>query len=570
MTLHNKTKKGEIKKLAKYYRPYLKLLIAVLLSSIAGTGLFLLIPLLVQHITRDILQEGLGDGAASIIQTGIIMVGIIILRVIFNMYKDYRGHVLGAKIERDMRGELFEHLQKLSFGFYDKRKVGELMSRLSNDLLDLAELLHHGPENIFLYGIQCIGTVVILLFINVEMTLIILVLMLFMGIWSYIFYNKLEVAYRTNNEQIANVNSYAHENLSGIRVVQSFANEKYEIAKFAVENNRFYRCRRNIYKQEIYFYGVVQDFLTPLITVIIVAIGGLWIYSGRMDLPTLLVFILFAAYLTEPVPNLAFLVQQYQGGMAGYRRFREIIDTEPDIADVENAIVLEQVKGAIEFKQVSFQYDMAQGDVLREINLSIKPTETVAIVGPSGIGKTTLCALIPRFYDATKGSVLIDGIDVKQVTLESLRQHIGVVRQEVFLFAGSIMENIRYGKPEASDEEVYEAAKKANAHEFITGFKDGYQTEVGQRGIRLSGGQQQRISIARVFLKDPSILIFDEATSALDYESERLIMDSIDELSKNRTMLIIAHRLSTIENADRIIELGEEGREKEIKKNTDS
>ena len=566
MTLHNKNNKSELKKLASYYRPYLKLLVAVLLSSIAGTGLFLLIPLLVQHITRDILQEGLRDGATSIIRTGIIMVGIIILRVIFVMYKDYRGHVLGAKIERDMRGELFEHLQKLSFGFYDKRKVGELMSRLSNDLLDLAELLHHGPENIFLYGIQCIGTVVILLFINVEMTLIILVLMLFMGIWSYIFYNKLEVAYRTNNEQIANVNSYAHENLSGIRVVQSFANEKYEIAKFAVENNRFYRCRRNIYKQEIYFYGVVQDFLTPLITVIIVVVGGLWIYNGRMDLPTLLVFILFAAYLTEPVPNLAFLVQQYQGGMAGYRRFREIMDIEPDIADSENAIALEHVKGAIEFRQVSFQYDEAQGEVLKEINLSVKPTETVAIVGPSGIGKTTLCALIPRFYDATKGSVLIDGIDVKQVTLESLRQHIGVVRQEVFLFAGSIMENIRYGKPEASDEEVYEAAKKANAHEFITGFKDGYQTEVGQRGIRLSGGQQQRISIARVFLKDPSILIFDEATSALDYESERLIMDSIDELSKDRTMLIIAHRLTTIENADRIIELGEEGREKEIKK----
>ena len=568
--MRNKNKTGELKKLATYYKPYRGLLVAVLLSSIAGTGLFLFIPLLVQHITRDILQEGLADGATSIIRTGIIMVIIIILRVIFTMFKDYRGHDLGAKIERDMRGELFEHMQKLSFRFYDKRKTGELMSRISNDLFDLAELLHHGPENIFLYGIQCIGTVAILLFIDVEMTVIILILMLLMGIWSYIFYNKLESAYRINNEEIANVNAHVHENLSGIRVVQSFANEKYEIAKFFVQNNRFYKCRRNIYRQEIYFYGVVQDFLTPLITIVIVVVGGLWIYNGRMDLPTLLVFIMFAAYLTEPVPNLAFLVQQYQSGMAGYRRFREIIDTVPEIVDSEDAIKLEQVKGAIDFKNVSFQYDEAQGDVLSEINLSIKPTETVAIIGPSGIGKTTLCALIPRFYDATKGSVLIDGIDVRQITLESLRQHIGVVRQEVFLFAGSIMENIRYGKPEASDEEVFEAAKKANADEFIKGFKDGYQTEVGQRGIRLSGGQQQRISIARVFLKDPSILIFDEATSALDYESERLIMKSIDELSKNRTMLIIAHRLTTIENADRVIELGEEGREKEIVKNTDS
>ena len=260
MLKRNKNKKGEIKKLVTYYRPYLRLLIAVQLSSIAGAGLFLLIPLLVQHITRDILQEGLRDGATSIIRTGIIMVGIIILRMMFNMYKDYRGEVLGAKIERDMRGELFEHLQKLSFGFYDKRKVGELMSRLSNDLQDIAEMLHHSPESIFLYGIQCVGTVVILMFINVEMTLIILVLMILMGIWSYIFYNKLETVYRISNEQIANVNSYAHENLSGIRVVQSFANEKYEIAKFAVENNRFYRCRRNIYKQEIYFYGWCKTF----------------------------------------------------------------------------------------------------------------------------------------------------------------------------------------------------------------------------------------------------------------------------------------------------------------------
>jgi ATP-binding cassette subfamily B protein len=433
------------------------------------------------------------------------------------------------------------------------------MSHLTNDLFSLSEVYHHVPEMVLIYLIQFIGSIMILLHINWRLAALIFAILLVVALYATVFYKKLQTAYKTNLERIAGVNAAAEENLSGIRVVKSFANEDAEMAKFSIESKRFYDSRADIYKNESLFFSVVEYFFTPLITVAIVVAGGIWIAGGKLEIANLLVFIMYAAYLTGPVPKLAGLIPFYQSGFTGFVRFREIMDIIPEITDSIDAAELNVAGGRVEFENVTFRYSEGHEYVLHNVNLEVQPGETVAIVGRSGIGKSTLCSLIPRLYEASEGAIRIDGVCVRDVTLNSLRKQIGIVRQETFLFAGTVMENILYGKPGATDGEAIEAAKMANAHEFIAGLPNGYATDIGQRGVKLSGGQQQRLSIARAFLKNPPILIFDEATSSLDMESERAVMESLNALAEGRTAFIIAHRLSTVRSADRIIVLADDG-----------
>lgn len=543
----------KLKKFLSYYRPYKGLFTAVLISSVFVAALALILPIMVRYITGTLLESGDEDVLINIIRIGIAMLVIVCAQTFFGIFYDYKGHDVGAKMERDMRKELFEHYQKMSLSFYDNEQIGHLMSRLSNDLHDLSEMLHHTPENIVMYGTQFLGSLIILFVINWQLASIICVLLILMIFYAIPFYHKMNRGLKKNRAIIGEVNNFVQENLSGIRVVKSFASEQAEIAKFDQENERYYHSRRKIYKYESAFYQPIEFFFQPLITITIVIVGSIWIYSGNLAITDLLIFVMYANYLTAPIPSLAFMISQAQTGLINYSRFREMMEIMPEIQDAEDAISLEVTKGEVCFDAVVFRYQNEGENVLRQINLNIKAGETVAIVGPSGIGKTTLCALIPRFYDVNEGAITIDGMDVRHVTQESLRKQIGIVRQETFLFAGTVLENILYGKPNASEAEAIEAAKNANAHDFIMSLPNGYHTDIGQRGVRLSGGQQQRLSIARVFLKNPPILIFDEATSALDYESEQAVMASLGKLTQDRTTFIIAHRLSTVSKADRIL-----------------
>ena len=550
---------SNFRRFLSYYKPYKGLFAANMLASIMTAALSLALPLCVRHITSDILTSGVSDVLPEILLTGALMTAIIIIQTCSGTFNDWMGHVMGAKIERGLREELFSHYQKLSFSFYDSRNTGELMSRLTNDLFAMAEISHHVPIMALAYIIQFIGSILILLYINWRLAVLIFAVLLIIVFYSVIFYGKLQKSYKINQERIADINAAVQENLSGIRIVKTFANEDAELKKFSAENNRFYESRANIYKNEAMLFSLVEFFFTPLITVIIIVVGGVWIAEGTLEIASLLVFIMYVAYLTKPIPILAGVIPFYQSGFVGFVRFREIMDTIPDISDSENALELKVTDGRIEFENVTFRYSEEHEYVLHNLNLEVNSGETVAIVGRSGIGKSTLCSLIPRLYDVSGGAVRIDGVNIRDVTLNSLRKQIGVVRQEIFLFAGTVMENILYGKPDATAEEAIEAAKKANAHDFITKLPNGYATDIGQRGVKLSGGQQQRLSIARVFLKNPPILIFDEATSSLDMESERAVMESMNALSEWRTTLVIAHRLSTLRNADRIIVLTDDG-----------
>jgi len=541
------------KNFLSYYRPYKGLFIAVLISSVFVAALALILPIMVRYITGTLLESGDENILGEIIRIGAAMLAIVCAQTFFGIFYDYKGHDVGAKMERDMRKELFEHYQKMSLSFYDNEKIGHLMSRLSNDLHDLAEMLHHTPENIVMYGTQFLGSLIILFIINWQLTLIICILLAVMIIYAIPFYHKMNRGFKENRAIIGEVNNLVQENLSGIRVVKSFAAEASEGAKFNQENERYYRSRRDIYKYESFFYQPIEFFFQPLITITIVIVGSIWIYTGSLAITDLLIFVMYANYLTAPIPSLAFMINQAQTGLINYSRFREMMEIVPDVQDDEDAKPLIVSDGEVSFNEMAFRYQNDGENVLRHINLNIAAGETVAIVGRSGIGKTTLCSLIPRFYDVNEGHITIDGTDIRRVTQDSLRKQIGIVRQETFLFAGTVIENILYGKPDASEEEVIEAARNANAHDFIMNLPDGYYTDIGQRGVRLSGGQQQRISIARVFLKNPPILIFDEAMSALDYENEQIVMESLQELTKGRTTFIIAHRLSTISKADRIL-----------------
>jgi len=551
--------KRKFKKFLSYYRPYLKLFAADMVCAFGAAGISLVYPLIVRYITNDILiNYEITEAVSIIIKLALVMVGFAILELFCNYFISYQGHVMGAKMEYDMRNDIFNHFQKLSFNFYDNQKTGQLMSRITNDLFEITELCHHGPEDIIISIIKFVGAFIILIGINVPLTLLLFIFLPIMFFFAWKMKTRMNVAFKANRQRISEINAQIEDNLSGIRVVKSFANEEIEVEKFKEGNGRFVASKKLSYKEMGTFHSGLGLF-TSLINVGVIVGGSLMIARGIIKLSDLLTFLLYVNNVVEPVRKLINFTEQFQNGITGFERFMEIMDTEPDIQDAKDAIVLKDVKGDISFMDVAFQYEGTLAPVFCNIDLEVKAGDYMALVGSSGVGKTTLCSLIPRFYDVTNGTIRIDGQDIRNVTMRSLRNSIGIVQQDVYLFAGSVADNIRYGKPDATMEEIVEAAKNANAHEFIMELPDGYDTYIGQRGIKLSGGQKQRLSIARVFLKNPPILIFDEATSALDNESEKVVQESLEKLAKNRTTFVIAHRLSTIKNAKNILVLGEDG-----------
>lgn len=547
-----------IKKFLSYYKPYLPLFLAVLACGLIVSSAALVYPLFVRYILKDVLEGDLSTALSEVYRIGGLMLALIAVQTIANYFVDYKGHEVGARMESDMRSELFAHMQKLSFSFYDKEKTGELMSRITNDLLLLSELYHHGPEDYLKYFVRSVGALVILFMINAQLTMVVFCFLPVLAVLTYYSNKWLNRALRKNKERIADVNAQVENSLSGIRVVQSFANEQLEIEGFNRENNRFLDSRKKTYKAEALFYNGFEA-MVQLLTLAVIIFGSASIVDQKLDLADLVTFLLYIQFMIEPIQKLAHMSTQLQQGITGFQRFMEILNIQPEIENKPDAMKMDKVRGEIEFRHVSFRYESHLDHVLDNLSLHIQPGEYVALVGPSGAGKTTVCSLIPRFYDVTAGAVLLDGVDVRDIDLQSLRNHIGIVQQDIYLFAGTVMDNIRYGNPSASDEEVIAAAKYANAHEFIVSLPNGYHTEIGQRGVKLSGGQKQRLCIARVFLKNPSILILDEATSALDNESEKNIIQSLESLAKGRTTIVIAHRLSTIRNAGRIIVLTEDG-----------
>lgn len=545
------------KKFISYYRPYRGIFYFDMFCALVVSAIDVAFPQILNWLTKGLFAQS----AQAILKTlPWIGAGLLIMELVrlgCQYYITGWGHVMGARMESDMRQDLFDHLQRLSFSYYDKNNTGEMMSKLVSDLFDISELAHHGPENILISLLKILGSFLLMMFISVPMTLILLLVTAVMIVFSIDQNKKMRAVFMDNRKKIAGVNSQVQDSLAGIRVVKSFANEELERDKFSESNLKFldskissYRIMGSFRAGTSFFEGLL--FITVLIS------GGLFIANGSLRLTDLAVYALYINIIINPIDILIEFTELFQKGCSGFRRFNEVMETEPEITDRSGAVELKNVKGNIEYQDVSFSYDAAS-NVLDHINIQIDAGKTVALVGPSGGGKTTLCSLLPRFYDVTAGSVRIDGLDVRDIKLSSLRNSIGIVQQDVYMFAGSIRENIAYGRPDATDEEIMEAAKNANIHDFITGLEDGYDTYVGERGTRLSGGQKQRLAIARVFLKDPKILILDEATSALDNESERHIQNSLEILAKNRTTIVIAHRLSTIRNADEIIVIGDEG-----------
>lgn len=552
---------GRIRKFLSYYRPYLKLFLADMFCAMIAAGITLIFPMIIRYITGNVLTDGNFE-MSIIYKLGIFMVALVIVEYLCNYFVAYQGHVMGVYMERDLRNELFQHYQKLSFSFYDEQKTGQLMSRLTNDLFSLTELYHHGPEDIVISFIKFFGAFVILATINLKLTLIVFAFIPIMGAFIYYYNRKMKKAFKRNKQRVGDINARIEDNLSGIRVVKSFGNEDYEIEKFYNENSRYVSSKKNSYFYMGKFHSGLGAF-TSMVTVAAVFFGAIFITKDTLDTADLIAFLLYINNLIDPVKKFINFTEQFQDGITGFERFMEILEIEPDIKDKKDAQDLIDVKGAIEYRHVGFRYNQKSDYVLKDIDLNVKPGEYVALVGSSGAGKTTICSLLPRFYEVSDGDIYIDGANIKDIKLSSLRQNIGIVQQDVYLFAGTILDNIRYGRFDASDEEVIEAAKKANAHDFIMELPDGYDTDCGQRGVKLSGGQKQRLSIARVFLKNPPILIFDEATSALDNESEHIVQRSLESLAKNRTTLVIAHRLSTIKNAKRICVLSTNGIEEQ-------
>jgi ATP-binding cassette subfamily B protein len=534
------------------------LFLADLTCASIVSAITLTLPLCARYVTKNILAGDAPDALNRIWIMGAIMLALVVVHALCNMFVDFQGHMMGALMERDMRSELFEHYQKLSFRFYDEQKTGQLMTRISNDSFALAELYHHGPEDIVISLLNFVGAFIILANINVELAIIVLLFLPLMSAYIYYFNKRMRSALRRSKDRIGDINTQVEDTLSGVRVVKSFNNEAIEQQKFAYENDRFVDSRRDVYKSEAYFSAGLITF-TQLMSIAVVIFGGAAIVSGSLDLADLLTFLLYIGILIEPIQRFGNFTRLYQEGITGFERFMEVLEVEPDIQDSPNAIALTHVQGNVEFKDVSFKYNEGHDYVLKNISLTINVGDYIALVGSSGVGKTTLCSLIPRFYEVRQGKILLDGKDIKDISLRSLRKNIGIVQQDIYLFGGTIADNIRYGKLNASREEIVEAARKANAHDFIMDLPDGYDTDIGQRGVKLSGGQKQRLSIARVFLKDPPIIIFDEATSALDNESERAVQDSLERLTDNRTTLVIAHRLSTVRNARRILVLTDNG-----------
>ena len=547
-----------LKKFIKYYKPYKAVFFIDLLCATIISAIDLAFPQLLRTLTKTLFAGAPGKIVSALIPITIGLLVAYIIQTACRYYVTYAGHMMGARMERDMRKELFDQYEKLSFSYYDQNNSGQMMSKLVSDLFDISELAHHGPENLFISLIKIIGSFIFLFMINRMLAVPMLILVVLMLVFSYGQNKKMQETFMDNRRKIGDINSSLQDTLAGIRVVQSFANERIEQEKFNRSNENFliskdanYRCMGSFMSGNAFFQGMMY-----LVTLVF---GGFLIAHGRMEASDLAMYALYIGIFISPIQILVELTEMMQKGLSGFRRFLEVVETEPDIVDAADAKPLKNVKGNVCYEDVSFHYSDDDTPVLSNVTFDIPAGKSVALVGPSGSGKTTICSLLPRFYDVTGGRVTIDGKDVRDLTLESLRNQIGLVQQDVYLFCGSIKENIAYGKPGASMEEIEDAARKANIHDFIMELPDGYDTFVGERGTRLSGGQKQRISIARVFLKNPSILILDEATSALDNESERWIQKSLEELAKNRTTITIAHRLSTIRNADEILVVADNG-----------
>ena len=546
------------KRFASYYKPYIGIIILDLLCAAASTVCELVFPMIVREITNTALS-----GASEVLMSTVIRLSSIYLFLRFcdtaaQYFMANIGHITGAKLETDMRRDLFNHLQKLPFSYYDNAKVGQIMSRVTSDLFDVTEFSHHCPEEFFIGGIKIIGSFIILSGINFYLTLLIFLLLPLMLISAVVFRKKMKNAFKKQRVQIGELNSDLEDSLLGIRVVKSFANEDIEREKFEKGNRKFLDTKKHAYRYMALFQAGTR-FFDGVMYIGVIVIGSIFMANGYINSADLIAYLLYIQTLITSIRRVVEFTEQFQKGITGIERFYEIMDEPVLIEDDESSRDVESLSGEIELRDVRFRYNENGTDVLNHINLHIKPGENIAIVGPSGGGKSTLCNLIPRFYDIADGNIYIDGIDIHDITLKSLRSNIGTVQQDVYLFSGSVYDNIVYGKPGASRSEVEEAAKAAGAHEFITGLPDGYDTYVGERGVKLSGGQKQRISIARVFLKNPPILILDEATSALDNESEYVVQQSLEKLSQNRTTFTIAHRLTTIKNAGRILVLTQDG-----------
>lgn len=547
-----------LKKFIPYYSPYKAVFFLDLICAAAISLIDLAYPQILRTMTRTVFAGEPSAILKALLPIGLAMLFMYIIQGLCKYYVSYQGHMMGANMERDMRQQLFDHYEKLSFSYYDQNNSGQMMSKLVSDLFDISEMAHHGPENLFISLIKIIGSFVFLFLINWRLAVPLLALVFFMVLFSYSQNRRMQATFMDNRRKIGEINSSLQDTLAGIRVVQSFANEEIEREKFGRSNENFlhskdanYRCMGSFMSGNLFFQGLMY-----LVTLVF---GGWLIARGQMEVADLAMYALYIGIFISPIQILVELTEMMQKGLSGFRRFLAVVETEPDIVDAPDAKPLENVKGTVEYDKVSFHYSDDDTLVLSNVSFQIEAGKSVALVGPSGSGKTTICSLLPRFYDVTGGSVRIDGQDIRALTLESLRNQIGLVQQDVYMFCGTIRENIAYGKPGASMEEIEDAARKANIHDFIMSLPDGYDSFVGERGTRLSGGQKQRISIARVFLKNPPILILDEATSALDNESERWIQHSLEELAKNRTTITIAHRLSTIRNADEILVVADTG-----------
>lgn len=541
-----------LKKFIKYYKPYKAVFFIDLLCATIISAIDLAFPQLLRTLTKTLFAGAPGKIISALIPITIGLLVAYIIQTACRYYVTYAGHMMGARMERDMRKELFDQYEKLSFSYYDQNNSGQMMSKLVSDLFDISELAHHGPENLFISLIKIIGSFIFLFMINRMLAVPMLILVVLMLVFSYGQNKKMQETFMDNRRKIGDINSSLQDTLAGIRVVQSFANERIEQEKFNRSNENFliskdanYRCMGSFMSGNAFFQGMMY-----LVTLVF---GGFLIAHGRMEASDLAMYALYIGIFISPIQILVELTEMMQKGLSGFRRFLEVVETEPEIVDAADAKPLKNVKGNVCYEDVSFHYSDDDTPVLSHVSFEIPAGKSIALVGPSGSGKTTICSLLPRFYDVTEGRVTIDGNDVRKLTLESLRSQIGLVSQDVYLFGGSIKDNIAYGKPDATMDEIVDAAKKANIHDFIMELPDKYDTFVGERGTRLSGGQKQRISIARVFLKNPPVLILDEATSALDNESERFIQKSLEELAKDRTTITIAHRLSTIRNADEIL-----------------
>lgn len=541
-----------LKKFIKYYKPYKTVFFIDLLCATIISAIDLAFPQLLRTLTKTLFAGAPGKIISALIPITIGLLVAYIIQTACRYYVTYAGHMMGARMERDMRKELFDQYEKLSFSYYDQNNSGQMMSKLVSDLFDISELAHHGPENLFISLIKIIGSFIFLFMINRMLAVPMLILVVLMLVFSYGQNKKMQETFMDNRRKIGDINSSLQDTLAGIRVVQSFANERIEQEKFNRSNENFliskdanYRCMGSFMSGNAFFQGMMY-----LVTLVF---GGFLIAHGRMEASDLAMYALYIGIFISPIQILVELTEMMQKGLSGFRRFLEVVETELEIVDAADAKPLKNVKGNVCYEDVSFHYSDDDTPVLSHVSFEIPAGKSIALVGPSGSGKTTICSLLPRFYDVTEGRVTIDGNDVRKLTLESLRSQIGLVSQDVYLFGGSIKDNIAYGKPDATMDEIVDAAKKANIHDFIMELPDKYDTFVGERGTRLSGGQKQRISIARVFLKNPPVLILDEATSALDNESERFIQKSLEELAKDRTTITIAHRLSTIRNADEIL-----------------